>query len=59
MFSKYLKKDALPVGSVPLPQVIEPAEPLSQRAWALQERLMSPRILEYGSFQTGWIYITA
>src|SRR6266702_4802948 len=51
-----LKEDAVLEGSVVLlPQVMEPGEPPSQRAWALQERLMSPRILEYGSFQTGWI----
>lgn len=30
-------------------------DPLDSRAWALQERLLSPRILEYGSFQTRWI----
>ena len=48
-----LKRDAAPVGSfVLLPQVTESAEPLSQRAWALQERLMSSGILEYGSLQT-------
>ncbi|RDL34714.1 uncharacterized protein BP5553_07842 [Venustampulla echinocandica] len=30
-------------------------EPLDSRAWALQERLLSPRVLDYGSFQTRWI----
>jgi hypothetical protein len=30
-------------------------EPLAFRAWALQEKLLSPRILEYGSIQTRWI----
>ncbi|PMD16259.1 HET-domain-containing protein [Hyaloscypha hepaticicola] len=29
-------------------------EPLDFRAWALQERYLSPRILEYGSYQTQW-----
>ena len=30
-------------------------EPLNQRAWALQERLLSGRLLEFGTFQTIWI----
>jgi hypothetical protein len=30
-------------------------EPLALRAWALQEKLLSPRILDYGSTQTRWI----
>jgi hypothetical protein len=29
-------------------------EPLDFRAWALQERYLSPRILDYGSYQTRW-----
>jgi hypothetical protein len=29
-------------------------EPLDERAWALQERLMARRYLEYGTFQTRW-----
>jgi hypothetical protein len=29
-------------------------EPLDFRAWALQERYLSPRILDYGSYQTQW-----
>jgi len=29
-------------------------EPLNLRAWALQERYLSPRILDYGSYQTQW-----
>jgi hypothetical protein len=53
MFLKYLvnlKRMQSQEGSfVLLPQVTEPAEPPSQRAWALQERLMSSGILEYGS----------
>ena len=51
-----LKKDADPVGPIVLlPQVMDLVEPPSQRAWALQERLMSPGIPEYGSLQTRWI----
>lgn len=30
-------------------------EPLDERAWALQERLLSPRTLEYGTRQLRWI----
>jgi hypothetical protein len=30
-------------------------EPLSVRGWALQERLLSSRVIEYGSSQTRWI----
>jgi hypothetical protein len=36
-----------------VPEVV--AEPLSSRGWALQERLLSSRVTEYGSFQTRWI----
>ncbi|TVY57671.1 hypothetical protein LSUE1_G010308, partial [Lachnellula suecica] len=30
-------------------------EPLDARAWAFQERMLSPRILEYGSRQVRWL----
>jgi hypothetical protein len=30
-------------------------EPLSKRGWALQERLLSSRVIEYGSLQTRWV----
>jgi Heterokaryon incompatibility protein (HET) len=41
------------MGSVVLiPRIRESTEPLDRRAWALQERLLSTRILEYGSLQT-------
>lgn len=30
-------------------------EPLDHRAWALQERFLSPRVLEFGTLQTRWI----
>jgi len=33
----------------------ESAEPLDDRGWALQERLLSSRIIEFGSWQTRWI----
>jgi Heterokaryon incompatibility protein (HET) len=29
-------------------------EPLNKRGWALQERLLSPRVLTFGSFQMYW-----
>lgn len=42
-------------GSVILvPDCEIPTQPLDTRAWAFQERLLSPRILEYGSLQTRW-----
>lgn len=44
------------LGSVVLLPKIEPStEPLDLRAWPLQERFLSPRIIEYGSLQTRWI----
>ena len=33
----------------------EPVEPIDQRGWTLQERLLSSRIIEFGSRQTRWI----
>lgn len=33
----------------------EPVEPIDERGWTLQERLMSSRIIEFGSRQTRWI----
>ncbi|KAI0400752.1 heterokaryon incompatibility protein-domain-containing protein [Xylaria palmicola] len=33
----------------------EPAEPIDERGWTLQERLLSSRIIEFGSRQTRWI----
>lgn len=32
-----------------------PSEPLKKRAWALQEELLSPRLLQYGTLQTQWM----
>jgi Heterokaryon incompatibility protein (HET) len=36
----------------PLPEGT--GEPLDDRAWPLQERLLASRILEFGNFQTSW-----
>ena len=33
----------------------EKSEPLHRRAWALQERILSTRILEYGTTEMSWI----
>ncbi|KAK4455314.1 hypothetical protein QBC34DRAFT_481428 [Podospora aff. communis PSN243] len=33
----------------------EPVEPIDERGWTLQERLLSSRIVEFGSRQTRWI----
>lgn len=30
-------------------------EPTSSRAWCLQERVLSPRVLDYGTYQLRWI----
>lgn len=43
------------LGSVTLARVEEKDEPLDQRGWALQERILSPRTLEFGTRQTRWI----
>lgn len=43
------------VGSVTLiSEGIHPLEPLDKRAWVLQERLLSPRVLDFGTLQTRW-----
>lgn len=48
------------LGSVLLLPRIDPStEPLDLRAWPLQERFLSPRIIEYGSIQTRWICQTS
>lgn len=33
----------------------DPAEPLDGRAWAFQEKILSSRILDFGTFKTQWI----
>jgi hypothetical protein len=40
---------------VVLPKIESSTEPIDLRAWPLQERFLSPRIIEYGSLQTHWI----
>ena len=35
--------------------VFESVEPIDERGWTLQERLLSSRIIEFGSRQTKWI----
>ena len=35
--------------------VFESVEPIDERGWTLQERLLSSRIIEFGSRQTRWI----
>ena len=48
------------LGSVVLlPNIQWSTEPLDLRAWPLQERFLSPRIVEYGSLQTRWICQTS
>ncbi|KAH0837400.1 hypothetical protein FOPE_04966 [Fonsecaea pedrosoi] len=43
-------------GSIVLgPDFNRPDEPLDFRAWAYQERLLSPRILDFGAVNTRWI----
>jgi hypothetical protein len=37
-----------------IPEIEEDLQPLELRGWALQEHLLSPRILEFGSLQTRW-----
>ena len=46
------------LGSITLVKLndgFDPVEPIDERAWALQERLLSSRIIEFGSRQTRWI----
>ncbi|KAK4967995.1 hypothetical protein LTR42_010325 [Elasticomyces elasticus] len=46
------------LGSIVLVQLggsFESTEPIDERAWTLQERLCSSRIIEFGSRQTRWI----
>jgi heterokaryon incompatibility protein (HET) len=38
-----------------IPMITEENEPLDSRAWALQERLLAKRIIDFGSLQTRWI----
>ncbi|KAI1310418.1 heterokaryon incompatibility protein-domain-containing protein [Xylaria venustula] len=46
------------LGSITLVKLgteFESAEPIDERGWTLQERLLSTRIIEFGSRQTRWI----
>ncbi|KAI0433591.1 heterokaryon incompatibility protein-domain-containing protein [Xylaria sp. FL1042] len=46
------------LGSITLVKLggeFESAEPIDERGWTLQERLLSSRIIEFGSRQTRWI----
>ena len=46
------------IGSITLVKLgvgFEPVEPIDERGWTLQERLLSTRIIEFGSRQTRWI----
>lgn len=44
------------LGSILLcPILQEPEEPVDKRAWCLQERILSPIVLEFGTTQTRWI----
>jgi hypothetical protein len=45
------------VESLPLmnPYPSTPIEPLETRGWAFQERILSPRMLDYGTLTTEWI----
>lgn len=47
--------DCAPGTAVIVPTCKMALEPLNTRGWALQERLLSPRFLEYGSLQTRWL----
>ncbi|TVY16589.1 hypothetical protein LARI1_G006171 [Lachnellula arida] len=48
------------LGSIVLCRELEKKdEPLDERAWTLQESLLSPRILEYGTYKVSWICPTA
>jgi Heterokaryon incompatibility protein (HET) len=37
------------------PQNVDVEEPLDSRAWAMQERILAPRVLEYGTHRLRWI----
>ena len=42
------------VGSITLLDIHVSSEPIDERCWTLQERLLSKRIIEFGSRQTRW-----
>ena len=43
------------IGSITLVGIDESPEPIDERGWTLQERLLSSRTIEFGSRQTRWI----
>lgn len=43
------------LGSITLARFDTPTDPIDKRAWTFQERLLSPRTIEFGSRQTRWI----
>jgi Heterokaryon incompatibility protein (HET) len=56
IFKVPYKHDLTERGSVFLvPSEPERNEPLDNRAWAMQERLLSRRLLDFGSRQTRWV----
>ncbi|KAJ0329843.1 hypothetical protein COL5a_003668 [Colletotrichum fioriniae] len=42
------------MGSIALVELETGPEPIDERGWTFQERLLSPRIVEFGSRQTRW-----
>ena len=53
----YRNRDGRLGSIIIIPQPIVPkieVQPLDLRAWALQERLLSPRVLDFGPSQTSW-----
>jgi len=43
------------IGSITILKVDESSDPINERAWTLQERLLSARTIEFGSRQLRWI----
>ncbi|KAN0099529.1 hypothetical protein V8E51_013304 [Hyaloscypha variabilis] len=57
----YRSRDGQLGSTVIVPRPMVPpigVQPLDLRAWALQERLLSPRVLDFGRHQTSWFYQT-
>ncbi|KAF9468073.1 heterokaryon incompatibility protein-domain-containing protein [Collybia nuda] len=46
-------------GGLPFRPDYGQVEPLNERAWAVQERLLSPRTLHYGTYGLDWECVTA
>jgi hypothetical protein len=43
------------LGAVTISSIKEETEPLDTRGWSLQERLLSPRLLEFATWQVRWM----